>query len=114
MNSQHYNSKDGSNRMLKNITSKYWIQPISPQEGGKKKHIAKPTPSVASSVHQNLLMPVFPNAYKRNLLQELRKLFKMAVLLRDSSLSPSSSLQFFSLAQAGYCDHFSQFPGGIF
>lgn len=59
-------------------------------------------------------MLVFPNAYKQNLLQELRKLFKMAALLSDLSLSPTSSRQFFSLAQAGYCDHFSQFPGGIF
>lgn len=61
----------------------------------KEKKKAKLTPSVASRIHQNLIMPVFPNAYKRNFLQELRKLFKMAVLLRDSSLSPSSSLQFF-------------------
>lgn len=49
---------------------------------------------MASSIHQNLLMRVLPNAYKRNFLQELRKLFKMAVLLRDSSLSPSSRVLF--------------------
>jgi hypothetical protein len=69
-----------------------------PAHKEKKKHIAKLTPSVSSSIHQNLLLC----------------LFKMEALLRDFSLSPTSSLLFFSLAQAAYCDHSSQFPGGLF
>lgn len=80
----------------------------------KKKEIAKLTPSVSSSIHQNHLLHASPNACVEFAPRIKKTLFKMAALLRASALSPTSSLQFFSLGQAGYCDHFSQFPGGIF